>query len=88
MMAKPSNVVRFPGRDGAVVMASGSRQSLSRLLSRLDMAMVHLLDQTAEWRQRAADRRVLASMDERQLRDIGFSRIEAETEANKPFWRG
>ena len=42
----------------------------------------------AEWRRRVQDRRELAGLCERSLRDIGLSRYEAYTEANKPFWRG
>jgi len=40
-----------------------------------------------EWRRRLQDRRELAEMCERSLRDIGLSRYEAHSEANKPFWR-
>ncbi len=29
----------------------------------------------------------LAALDDRSLRDIGVTRIEAEREAEKPFWR-
>jgi uncharacterized protein YjiS (DUF1127 family) len=35
------------------------------------------------WRQR----RLLAQLDERMLRDIGISRSQALAEADKPFWR-
>ena len=39
------------------------------------------------WRQRMRERRALAAMDERGLRDIGLSRYDAFYEADKPFWR-
>lgn len=39
------------------------------------------------WRQRLSDRRALAQMDERALRDIGVTRCDALYEARKPFWR-
>jgi uncharacterized protein YjiS (DUF1127 family) len=39
------------------------------------------------WRQRFRDRRALALMDERSLRDIGLTRYDAFYEARKPFWR-
>lgn len=39
------------------------------------------------WRQRAEQRRQLALLDDRMLRDIGISRAAAEKEARKPFWR-
>ena len=37
--------------------------------------------------RRHRSRRDIASLDERGLKDIGVSISEAETEANKPFWR-
>ena len=40
----------------------------------------------AEWQQRSAGRRELLNLTERDLRDIGVTRNEAQTEANKPFW--
>ena len=39
------------------------------------------------WRQRLRDRRALALMDERSLRDLGLTRYEAYYEVHKPFWR-
>jgi uncharacterized protein YjiS (DUF1127 family) len=40
----------------------------------------------SEWQQRSAGRRELMNLTERDLRDIGISRSDAEAEANKPFW--
>jgi uncharacterized protein YjiS (DUF1127 family) len=39
------------------------------------------------WRQRMRDRRALALMDARSLRDIGLTPYDAFYEARKPFWR-
>jgi uncharacterized protein YjiS (DUF1127 family) len=39
------------------------------------------------WRRRLRERRALAAMDDRGLRDIGLSRYDAYYEAGKPFWR-
>jgi uncharacterized protein YjiS (DUF1127 family) len=36
---------------------------------------------------RIRQRRVLATLDDRMLRDIGISRFDALEEANKPCWR-
>jgi uncharacterized protein YjiS (DUF1127 family) len=36
---------------------------------------------------RSRERRILATMDARELRDIGVTPYEAGTEARKPFWR-
>jgi len=41
----------------------------------------------ARWIERSRQRRVLAGLDEHTLRDIGITRVEAEREAGKPFWR-
>lgn len=37
--------------------------------------------------ERRRQRRVLASLDDRLLADIGITRIDAAQEAAKPFWR-
>jgi uncharacterized protein YjiS (DUF1127 family) len=37
--------------------------------------------------ERSRQRRQLLEMDDRQLKDIGITRIEAEQEAHKPIWR-
>lgn len=39
------------------------------------------------WQQRASDRKRLAEMDERQLKDMGLSRGDISREVEKPFWR-
>ena len=38
------------------------------------------------WMNRYEARRHLLDLDERLLRDIGLTRVEAEHEAAKPFW--
>jgi len=40
-----------------------------------------------EWRRRARSRRELLALDDRMLKDIGITRIDAQREAAKPFWR-
>jgi uncharacterized protein YjiS (DUF1127 family) len=37
--------------------------------------------------ERSRQRRALAELDDRLLRDIGVTRTDAEEEANKPCWR-
>lgn len=49
--------------------------------------MMRCLDRIETWEQRAAQRRALAELDDRALRDIGRSRAEAAAEAAKPFWQ-
>ncbi len=57
-----------------------SAGSIARHLSRL-RTLLRL------WRQRRRGRAALASFDDRMLRDIGITRMEAHYEINKPFWR-
>jgi uncharacterized protein YjiS (DUF1127 family) len=42
----------------------------------------------ARWRERALDRRSLATMTDRDLRDAGLTRFAVERELSRPFWRG
>ncbi len=37
--------------------------------------------------ERGRSRRVLATLDDDQLRDIGISRADAQLESERPFWR-
>lgn len=39
------------------------------------------------WRRRRRDRREMARLDDRTLKDIGLTRTDAEFLLNKPFWR-
>jgi len=39
------------------------------------------------WYERHRQRRHLARLDDRLLRDIGIDRASAELEITKPFWR-
>ena len=46
-----------------------------------------LIAVVSRWRERAHQRRQLASLDERLLRDVGLTRFQVEAEWRKPFWR-
>jgi uncharacterized protein YjiS (DUF1127 family) len=39
-----------------------------------------------EWRQRARTRRHLMALSDRDLWDMGLTRMDADNEAGKPFW--
>jgi uncharacterized protein YjiS (DUF1127 family) len=39
------------------------------------------------WQDRASGRQQLLRLDDHVLRDIGITRLQAEAEASKPFWR-
>lgn len=56
-------------------------------LKRIDAALVAATDELACWQERRATRVMLRSMDDHMLRDIGLTRLDAEIEAAKPFWR-
>ncbi|WP_316977767.1 DUF1127 domain-containing protein [Shumkonia mesophila] len=45
------------------------------------------LEKVAIWQQRQRYRAYLAAMGERELRDVGLCRTDAEREANRAFWR-
>ncbi|WP_119460806.1 DUF1127 domain-containing protein [Rhodospirillaceae bacterium SYSU D60014] len=45
------------------------------------------IDLVLAWRENARQRRVLAALDERMLKDIGLNRLEVVREVRKPFWR-
>ena len=41
----------------------------------------------ARWLETARQRKALAALDNRTLRDIGITHVEAMREAEKPFWQ-
>jgi uncharacterized protein YjiS (DUF1127 family) len=46
-----------------------------------------LFETLVTWQRRAQERRRLATLDPRLLRDMGISEAEAAREAAIPFWR-
>jgi uncharacterized protein YjiS (DUF1127 family) len=55
---------------------SGLRRTLMALADRADACIA-----------RRRQRRALAELDDRLLRDIGVTRYDVAREASKPFWR-
>lgn len=55
--------------------------------SRRSLGLVAFVEALLAWQERARQRRQLALMDDRLLRDIGVSRAEIARETEKPFWR-
>jgi len=49
--------------------------------------IVRVIDLILLWQERAHSRYRLAQLDERMLKDIGISRLDALQESAKPFWR-
>ncbi len=64
-----------------------SLPSLSALLQRVGRFVVSLFALVGLMFQRARQRRALARLDPRLLRDIGISPEQARQEIDKPFWR-
>ncbi|WP_334223880.1 DUF1127 domain-containing protein [Thiosocius teredinicola] len=64
-----------------------SLPSLSALLQRVGRFVDSLFALVALMFQRARQRRALARLDPRLLRDIGISPEQARQEIDKPFWR-
>ena len=48
---------------------------------------VRVFDAIGSWSERAEQRRALQAASDEILHDIGLSRLDAESEAEKPFWR-
>lgn len=71
----------FPGMGQAI--APGGHGALWRTGRRLRQG----LDMLRLWRERARGRQQLRTFDDHLLRDIGITRLQAEAEAHKPFWR-
>jgi uncharacterized protein YjiS (DUF1127 family) len=60
--------------------ATGLRASTGALLLQAGAVM-------SLWYERSRQRRQLARMEDRLLRDIGLDRASAMEEASKPFWQ-
>jgi uncharacterized protein YjiS (DUF1127 family) len=65
----------------------GMLQITRRAAPRRTSPPVSLTALVRSWRTRIRERRALAAMDERLLRDIGISRLDAARECAKPFWQ-
>jgi len=62
-------------------------EALAALVQRVRTAASHGIRVFLLWVDRAAERRQLATMNERDLKDIGITRYDALKEWQKPFWR-
>jgi uncharacterized protein YjiS (DUF1127 family) len=57
------------------------------LPGRLQAAVSGLFDRLLLWHARAQSRRMLRTLDDHMLGDIGIDRTTAEREGSVPFWR-
>jgi len=69
--------------DICILRKAAEVENVTSGLSRLFLAALQVL---RLWRERSRQRRRLAELDDRMLRDIGFDRVAALEEASKPFW--
>ena len=63
------------------------RPSWPQETGRLAILLAGLRATVADWRRRHRARAELGRMSDRELRDLGVTRAEAEREAAMPFWR-
>ena len=94
MSGESSAAPREHGWNGGPLVRAGGRSTAARHdagFGRLVVAALRLArDGFATlglWRERAQQRRALAELDDRLLRDIGLTRMEVKFESRKPFWR-
>lgn len=55
--------------------------------ARAHTILASIADAFSAWQERASQRRTLARLDDRLLRDMGLSRADVEHEVSKPFWQ-
>ncbi|WP_022963990.1 DUF1127 domain-containing protein [Halopseudomonas pelagia] len=61
-------------------------RSPRRLTGQAKALMLAVVRRVQRWQRLAYERRLLGSLDQHQLRDIGISRAEAQRESARPFW--
>jgi uncharacterized protein YjiS (DUF1127 family) len=66
---------------------AGGAARATLALSTLATVVSETVETLARWRERATQRRRLMELDTRLLSDIGLSRADALSEAEKPFWQ-
>ena len=76
--------VQCSALQGPAIDASPSALDVIGRLARLPLAILGTL---LVWQERDRQRRHLAALDDRLLRDMGFSRADAARESALPFWR-
>ena len=68
------------GKSGSIQTRPTGREAQMGLVARG-------VDALLSWTDRTRQRRHLAELDDRLLRDIGISRADVEAEVSRPFWR-
>ena len=84
----PRSVTLFSAVGALATPLHGVREPwLSQTWRALNAAALHAVDTILTWQERARMRHQLLMLDDRLLRDIGITRVEARNEAEKPFWQ-
>ena len=79
--------VNDPCTDPAALQARSAAQLWGMWLRVGQALLLRAAPPVTAWRQRGWERRMLARMTERDLKDIGLTPPLARYEINKPFWR-
>lgn len=82
-MSKFMSAINITNINGIADRSAGLRHGLGASRHRATRVLTMLKTMS----DRSHQRRGLAALDDRQLRDIGCSRAQARAEAAKPFWR-
>jgi uncharacterized protein YjiS (DUF1127 family) len=72
--------------DGNVQLRDQRPAGVARFAPRQTLLVI-LADRLMTWIEHARSRRILGSLDDRMLRDIGADRGTIHAEIRKPFWR-
>jgi uncharacterized protein YjiS (DUF1127 family) len=81
----PHAPLDVPPSHEAVAPATASTALLLRRVA--GRALAAGFERLLLWHELARQRRQLEMMDDRMLKDIGLTRADVESEAQKPFWR-
>lgn len=73
------------GIGGAPFLRGLSPARRHSLLDRAFALLRNAIGTVKLWQERGRQRRALAQLDDRFLRDLGITRYDAEVECNKPF---
>jgi uncharacterized protein YjiS (DUF1127 family) len=63
------------------------RSVFSRIVALVHQSWMYSIDCIAAWRRRSRARSELKALGDRELRDLGWSRCDAEFEIGKPLWQ-
>jgi uncharacterized protein YjiS (DUF1127 family) len=86
-MDEQASTVPWRSRSGRDVRTFGPARRIARMRAVLGGMLLRLAEGAHSWRERARCRRVLASFNDRMLRDLGIDRAVVEGEGTSWLWR-